>query len=87
MPTLIYIIVIAYLGKNYDGYRLTNAGYDYLALKSLTSRDVVASFGNQIGVGMFIVLSIKNMKILSARMSVCVCVYRIISLNAEPIWF
>lgn len=34
-----------------DGYRLTNLGYDYLALKALTSRGVVASFGNQIGVG------------------------------------
>lgn len=34
-----------------DGYRLTNAGYDYLALKTLTSRNVVTSFGNQIGVG------------------------------------
>jgi RIO kinase 2 len=34
-----------------DGYRLTNSGYDYLALKTLTSRSVVSSFGNQIGVG------------------------------------
>lgn len=34
-----------------DGYRLTNMGYDYLALKSLTMRGSVASFGNQIGVG------------------------------------
>lgn len=34
-----------------DGYRLTNTGYDYLALKSLTLRESVASFGNQIGVG------------------------------------
>ncbi|XP_014248841.1 serine/threonine-protein kinase RIO2 [Cimex lectularius] len=38
-------------GKRYDGYRLTNSGYDYLALKALTSRGTVASFGNQIGVG------------------------------------
>ncbi|XP_045775859.1 serine/threonine-protein kinase RIO2 isoform X2 [Maniola jurtina] len=38
-------------GKQYDGYRLTNAGYDYLALKALTNRKVIASFGNQIGVG------------------------------------
>jgi len=38
-------------GKKYDGYRLTNSGYDYLALKSLTLRGSVASFGNQIGVG------------------------------------
>jgi RIO-like serine/threonine protein kinase len=34
-----------------DGYRLTNAGYDYLALKALTNRNVISSFGNQIGVG------------------------------------
>lgn len=34
-----------------DGYRLTNQGYDYLALKALTSRGVIASFGNQIGTG------------------------------------
>lgn len=38
-------------GKHYDGYRLTNAGYDYLALKALAMRDVVHSVGNQIGVG------------------------------------
>ncbi|CAH1956447.1 unnamed protein product [Acanthoscelides obtectus] len=38
-------------GKKYDGYRLTNTGYDYLALHSLTKRNVVGSFGNQIGVG------------------------------------
>ena len=34
-----------------DGYRLTNGGYDYLALKTLSARDSVASVGNQIGVG------------------------------------
>jgi len=38
-------------GNRYDGYRLTNAGYDYLALKTLVSRGVVGSFGNQIGTG------------------------------------
>ncbi|XP_050493436.1 serine/threonine-protein kinase RIO2 isoform X1 [Bombus huntii] len=38
-------------GKQYDGYRLTNAGYDYLALKVLAQRGIIASFGNQIGVG------------------------------------
>lgn len=38
-------------GKKYDGYRLTNAGYDYLSLKSLTSRGAITSFGNQIGTG------------------------------------
>jgi len=34
-----------------QGYRLTNAGYDYLALKTLSSRQVINSVGNQIGVG------------------------------------
>lgn len=38
-------------GKRYDGYRLTNTGYDYLALKSLTLRGSISGFGNQIGVG------------------------------------
>ncbi|XP_058449774.1 uncharacterized protein LOC131429577 [Malaya genurostris] len=38
-------------GKRFDGYRLTNMGYDYLALKSLTLRGSVSGFGNQIGVG------------------------------------
>ncbi|XP_072747498.1 uncharacterized protein Riok2 [Anoplolepis gracilipes] len=38
-------------GMRYDGYRLTNAGYDYLALKVLTHRGTISSFGNQIGVG------------------------------------
>jgi len=38
-------------GHRYSGYRLTNAGYDYLALKALASRNVIQSFGHQIGVG------------------------------------
>lgn len=37
--------------KTVQGYRLTNAGYDYLALKALSSREVVESVGNQMGVG------------------------------------
>lgn len=37
--------------KAVAGYRLTNAGYDYLALKALAQRGVVESVGNQIGVG------------------------------------
>uniref|UniRef100_A0A9J8CHH7 non-specific serine/threonine protein kinase n=1 Tax=Cyprinus carpio carpio TaxID=630221 RepID=A0A9J8CHH7_CYPCA len=32
------------------GYRLNYGGYDYLALKTLSSRDVVLSVGNQMGV-------------------------------------
>jgi len=38
-------------GRHYDGYRLNNMGYDYLALKTLSSREVIGSLGSQIGVG------------------------------------
>ena len=34
-----------------EGYKLTFGGYDYLALKALTNRNVLHSVGNQIGVG------------------------------------
>ncbi|KAG9487981.1 hypothetical protein GDO78_007662 [Eleutherodactylus coqui] len=37
--------------KTVQGYRLIYGGYDYLALKTLSSRDVVTSVGNQMGVG------------------------------------
>ena len=38
-------------GKKFDGYRLTNLGYDYLALRVLRNRNVIDEVGNQIGVG------------------------------------
>uniref|UniRef100_A0A915KND0 Serine/threonine-protein kinase RIO2 n=1 Tax=Romanomermis culicivorax TaxID=13658 RepID=A0A915KND0_ROMCU len=38
-------------GKRYAGFRLTNLGYDYLALHALCSREVVTFLGIQIGVG------------------------------------
>lgn len=34
-----------------QGYRLNYGGYDYLALKTLCSREVLISVGNQMGVG------------------------------------
>uniref|UniRef100_A0A8B9JIL1 Serine/threonine-protein kinase RIO2 n=1 Tax=Astyanax mexicanus TaxID=7994 RepID=A0A8B9JIL1_ASTMX len=37
--------------KTVQGYRLNYGGYDYLALKTLSSRDVILSVGNQMGVG------------------------------------
>ena len=37
--------------KDYDGYRLTYAGYDYLALKTMLQRGSIAGVGRQIGVG------------------------------------
>lgn len=38
-------------GSNYNGYRLTSMGYDYLALKALLSRGSVSGVGTRIGVG------------------------------------
>lgn len=38
-------------GKKVSGYRLTNSGYDYLALNVLTKREIINMFGSQIGVG------------------------------------
>jgi RIO kinase 2 len=35
----------------FDGYRLTNAGYDILALHNLKSRGFIAAFGQKIGTG------------------------------------
>lgn len=35
----------------YDGYRLTNAGYDILALHNLKSRKIIAAIGDRIGTG------------------------------------
>ncbi|XP_063820131.1 serine/threonine-protein kinase RIO2 [Pseudophryne corroboree] len=37
--------------KTVQGYRLIYGGYDYLALRTLSSRDAVTSVGNQMGVG------------------------------------
>ena len=37
--------------KGYDGYRLTNSGYDILALHSLNKRGIVGAIGDKIGVG------------------------------------
>jgi len=34
-----------------QGYRLNYGGYDYLALKTFCSREVILSVGNQMGVG------------------------------------
>lgn len=57
-----------------DGYRLTNLGYDFLALHALSSKQAVAAVGNQIGVG-------KESGTYStfrfAIVSVCVCFRRV----------
>ena len=35
----------------YDGFRLTNLGYDYLAIKTFVNRGLIVGLGRQIGVG------------------------------------
>jgi RIO kinase 2 len=35
----------------YDGYRVTSAGYDILALQNLKARKIIAAFGDRIGTG------------------------------------
>jgi RIO kinase 2 len=37
--------------SNYDGYRLTYMGYDYLALHTFVARGTITGLGRQIGVG------------------------------------
>ncbi|XP_044052721.1 serine/threonine-protein kinase RIO2 [Siniperca chuatsi] len=44
-------LVVYECTKTVQGYRLNYGGYDYLALKTLCSREVVISVGNQMGVG------------------------------------
>lgn len=44
-------LLICVLVSGVQGYRLNYGGYDYLALKTLCSREVIISVGNQMGVG------------------------------------
>ncbi|GMH34476.1 hypothetical protein BSKO_02310 [Bryopsis sp. KO-2023] len=37
--------------REYDGYRLTNMGYDYLAIHTLVQRGSISKIGGKIGVG------------------------------------
>ena len=43
--------ILTSISTSDDGYRLTNLGYDFLALKTFVKKNVLHSFGNQIGVG------------------------------------
>lgn len=43
--------LITHEHKMYDGYKLTYAGYDYLALRAMVKRGTISSVGQQIGVG------------------------------------
>ncbi|KAM7416419.1 hypothetical protein PAMA_018466 [Pampus argenteus] len=44
-------LVVYERSKTVQGYRLNYGGYDYLALKTFCSREVILSVGNQMGVG------------------------------------
>lgn len=47
----VFIQLLCFLVLAVQGYRLNYGGYDYLALKTLCSREVIISVGNQMGVG------------------------------------
>lgn len=51
LKTLLRHKLVHHDGQKYDGYRLTNLGYDFLAIKTLVNRGTIASVGRQIGVG------------------------------------
>jgi hypothetical protein len=43
--------LISHEGSQYDGYRLTYPGYDFLALRTLLQKGVLSAVGRQIGMG------------------------------------
>ncbi|OAE26191.1 hypothetical protein AXG93_3457s1170 [Marchantia polymorpha subsp. ruderalis] len=51
MKTLLKHKLVHHDSTKYDGYRLTNLGYDYLAIKTMVNRGLIAGVGRQIGVG------------------------------------
>ena len=51
LGVMFVVTFYTFLTVSVEGYRLTFSGYDYLALKALTTRGSVQSVGNQIGVG------------------------------------
>ena len=51
LSTLLRFKLIAHDGHTYNGYRLTNNGYDILALKTFLARGLITSVGPKIGVG------------------------------------
>ncbi|CAI5995714.1 unnamed protein product [Closterium sp. NIES-65] len=51
LSTLLRHKLVHHDSTKYDGYRLTNLGYDFLAIKALVNRGTVAGVGPQIGVG------------------------------------
>ncbi|GAX73345.1 hypothetical protein CEUSTIGMA_g798.t1 [Chlamydomonas eustigma] len=51
LKTLLRHKLVHHDGAKYDGYRLTNMGYDFLAIKTLCNRGHISGVGRQIGVG------------------------------------
>lgn len=51
LSNLLKFKLLAHTNNEYNGYRLSYLGYDILALHTLSARNIVASVGNQIGVG------------------------------------
>ncbi|UKJ89996.2 non-specific serine/threonine protein kinase [Theileria orientalis] len=51
ISSLLKAKLVVHCGKVYDGYKLTFLGLDYLALRALSKRGVIASVGRRIGVG------------------------------------
>lgn len=43
--------LLGYDNRKAEGYRLTCAGYDLLALRCLSNRNIISGVGSQIGVG------------------------------------
>jgi RIO kinase 2 len=43
--------MVFHTGKNYDGYALTNMGYDYLVIKVFMKRGIIKKVGLKIGMG------------------------------------
>ncbi|XP_002979314.2 serine/threonine-protein kinase rio2 [Selaginella moellendorffii] len=49
--TLLRHKLVHHDSTKYDGYRLTNLGYDFLAIKTMVNRGLIVGVGRQIGVG------------------------------------
>lgn len=51
VKTLLRHKLVHHDSSKYDGYRLTNLGYDFLAIKTMANRGLIVGVGRQIGVG------------------------------------
>ncbi|KAH7297305.1 hypothetical protein KP509_26G064600 [Ceratopteris richardii] len=49
--TLLRHKLVHHDSSKYDGYRLTNLGYDFLAIRTMVNRGLIVGVGRQIGVG------------------------------------